>query len=129
MLVSQPTDGDGKIYVFNRGFESGTLVLKQIIEAPTTDPLINLDIFGPNSSFGKGVDISPDGKFVIVGAPTADNLQTEYKGVFNPTSNYNVGNIVQYKQQLWRAVNQIEGAVAQDLFSTFDSTVVLSPSK
>ena len=40
----------------------------------------------------------------------------------DPTSNYNVGNIVQYKQQLWRAVNQIEGAVAQDLFSTFDSS-------
>ena len=122
VLVSQPTDGDGKIYVFNRGFESGTLVLKQIIEAPTTDPLINLDLFGPNSSFGKGVDISPDGKFVLVGAPNADNLQTEYKGLYNTTSNYNVGNIVQYKQQLWRAVNQIEGAVAQDLFSTFDSS-------
>ena len=79
--------------------------------------MINLDIFGPNSSFGKGVDISPDGKFVIVGAPTADNPQTEYKGVFNPIQITMLEIFNQYKQQLWRAVTQIEGAVAQDLFS------------
>ena len=100
VLVSQPTDSDGKIYVFNRGFESGTLVLKQIIEAPTTDPLINLDIFGPNSSFGKGVDISPDGKFVIVGVhcPQSSKQNTKAYSIqiqitmleilFNTNNNY-----------------------------------------
>jgi len=122
VLVSQPSDGDGKIFVFTRGTESGSLNLLQTIEAPTSDPLFNLDLFGSNSSFGKAVDVSPDGNFVLIGAPTASNLKTEYKGVFNPTSNYNVGNIVQYKQQLWRATNQIEGAVAADLFSTVDAS-------
>lgn len=124
VLVSQPTDGDGKIHVFTRGSESGSLILKQIIEAPTVDPLLNIDLFGSNSSFGKGVDISPDGNFVLIGAPDADNLRTEYKGVYNTTSNYNVGNIVQYKQQLWRAVNQIDGEISQDLFSTFDASAL-----
>jgi len=123
VLVSQPSDGDGKIYVFTRGSESGSLILVQIIEAPTTDPLLtNIDLFASGSSFGKAVDISPDGNFVVIGAPDASNLKTEYKGVYSTSSNYNVGNIVQYKQQLWRATNQVEGAIAQDLFSTFDSS-------
>ena len=122
VLVSQPSDGDGKIYVFSRGSESGSLKLLQTIEAPTSDLLLNSDLFSSNSSFGKAVDISPDGNFVIIGAPNAGDLKTEYKGVYNPASNYNVGNIVQYKQQLWRATNQIEGAVASDLFSTFDAS-------
>ena len=109
--------------MFTRGSESGTLTLSQIIESPTTDPLLsNTDLFGSGSNFGKAVDISPDGNFVVIGAPNAGNLKTEYKGVYNTNSNYNVGNIVQYKQQLWRATNQIEGAIAQDLFSTFDSS-------
>ena len=123
VLVSQPTDEDGKIYVFTRGSESGTLSLAQIIEAPTTDPLLsNVDLFGASSNFGKAVDISPDGNFVVIGAPNAGNLKTEYKGVYSTSSNYNVGNIVQYKQQLWRATNQVEGEIAQDLFSTFDAS-------
>ena len=122
VLVSQPSDGDGKIYVFSRASESGSLKLLQTIEAPTSDLLLNSDLFSSNSSFGKAVDISPDGNFVIIGAPNAGDLKTEYKGVYNPASNYNVGNIVQYKQQLWRATNQIEGAVASDLFSTFDAS-------
>ena len=122
VLVSAPSDGDGKIYVFTRGSESGTLRLSQIIESPTADPSLgNLNIFGPNSSFGEGVDISPDGKFVLIGAPNASNLQTEYKGIFNPTSNYDVGNIVQYKQQLWRATNLIIGEDPSVDFSSFDS--------
>jgi len=122
VIVSQPTDEDGKIYVFTRGTESGSLRLFQTIEAPTTDPLIRLDLFGPNSNFGQAVDVSPDGNFIVIGAPTASNLKTEYKGVYSPTANYDVGNIVQYKQQLWRATNQIEGAVAADLFSTVDAS-------
>jgi hypothetical protein len=122
LLVSQPTDGDGKIYVFIRGTESGLLRLSQVIEAPTSDPLFNLELFDSNSSFGQAVDISSDGNFVLIGAPTASNLQTEYKGIYNTTSNYNIGNIVQYKNQLWRATNQIEGAVANDLFSTVDAS-------
>ena len=122
VIVSQPTEDDGKIYVFTRGTESGTLNLSQTIEAPTTDPLIDVELFSSNSNFGQAVDVSPDGNFVVIGAPNAGNLQTEYKGVFNPNSDYNLGNIVQYKQQLWRATNQISGAVAADLFSTVDAS-------
>ena len=123
LLVSQPDDGDGKIYVFTRGSESGALRLNQIIQAPTSDPLLtNVDLFGPNSSFGQGLDISPDGNFILIGAPTASNLKTEYKGIFDPLANYNVQNIVQYKQQLWRATNQIVGENNSVDFSTFDAS-------
>ena len=121
VLVSQPTDSDGAIYVFVRGTESGNLRFSQKIEAPTQDPLLtSLDLFGSSSSFGSAVDISPDGNFVVIGAPTAGNLKTEYKGVFSPSTNYNVNNIVQYKNQLWRATNQITGQDPSVDFTTFD---------
>ena len=123
VLVSQPTDSDGAIYVFIRGTESGSLRFSQKIEAPTQDPLLtSLDLFGSSSSFGSAVDISPDGNFVVIGAPTAGNLKTEYKGVFNPSTNYNVNNIVQYKNQLWRATNQITGQDPSVDFTTFDGS-------
>ena len=123
LLVSQPTDGDGAIYVFVRGTESGSLRFSQKIQAPTEDPLLtSLDLFGSASSFGSAVDVSPDGNFVVIGAPTAGNLKTEYKGVFNPTTNYNVNNIVQYKNQLWRATNQITGQDPSVDFTTFDAS-------
>ena len=123
LLVSQPTDGDGAIYVFVRGTESGSLRFSQKIQAPTEDPLLtSLDLFGSASSFGSAVDVSPDGNFVVIGAPTAGNLKTEYKGVFNPTTNYNVNNIVQYKNQLWRATNQITGQDPSVDFTTFDGS-------
>ena len=42
--------------------------------------------------------------------------------MFNPTTNYNVNNIVQYKNQLWRATNQITGQDPSVDFTTFDGS-------
>ena len=63
------------------------------------------------------MEISPEGDFILVGAPDASNLKTEYKGQYVDTQNYATGNIVQYKKQLWRATNQIIGSSAQKLLS------------
>ena len=52
LLVSQPTDGDGAIYVFVRGTESGSLRFSQKIQAPTEDPLLT-------SSSGQNEGMAP----------------------------------------------------------------------
>ena len=125
LVVSQPNVSDGQLYVFTRGSESGTLRLLQIINAPTEDPILSFsNLFSSNSNFGEGVDISPDGNWIVVGAPNAGNLQTEYKGTFLPTSNYDLGNIVKYKQQLWKATNQIVGENPSVDFTTFDASAL-----
>ena len=122
LLVGQPDENDGQIYVFSRGTESATLKLIQIIQSPTVDPIYQqTDLFGSNSKFGKAMEISPEGDFILVGAPDASNLKTEYKGQYVETQNYATGNIVQYKKQLWRATNQIIGSDPSVDFTTFDA--------
>ena len=101
LLVGQPDENDGQIYVFSRGTESATLRLIQVIQSPTVDPIYQqTDLFGSNSKFGQAMEISPEGDYILVGAPDASNLKTEYKGQFVDTQNYATGNIVQYKKQL-----------------------------
>ena len=122
LLVGQPDENDGQIYVFSRGTESATLKLIQVIQSPTVDPIYQqTDLFGSNSKFGKAMEISPEGDFILVGAPDASNLKTEYKGQYVETQNYATGNIVQYKKQLWRATNQIIGSDPSVDFTTFDA--------
>ena len=122
LLVGQPDENDGQIYVFSRGTESATLRLIQVIQSPTVDPIYQqTDLFGSNSKFGQAMEISPEGDYILVGAPDASNLKTEYKGQFVDTQNYATGNIVQYKKQLWRATNQIIGADPSVDFTTFDA--------
>ena len=123
MIVSQPDEGDGKLYVFTRPSESAQFRLFQTIDAPTSDPLLsNLDLFDANSNFGRGVAISPNGNFVLVGAPEASKLRTEYKGNYDNTKDYEVGDIVRFKNQLWKATNFIQGQTLANEFSTFDSS-------
>ena len=59
LLVGQPDENDGQIYVFSRGTESATLKLIQVIQSPTVDPIYQqTDLFGSNSKFGKAMEQS-----------------------------------------------------------------------
>ena len=49
--------------------------ISQKIEASTEDHYYKFRLIWIHSSFGSAVDISPDGNFVVIGAPTVRNLK------------------------------------------------------
>jgi len=55
-----------------------------------------------NSGYGSSVAISPDSKFIAVGAPLADNFISQFKGTYDPTEAYAQGDIVVDRGTLWR---------------------------
>lgn len=84
--------------------ESATgLSLKQIIPPPTdyTEKL--------NYSFGQALAVTPDAKFLIVGAPNASFIPSTYRGTFNTSADYFAGEIVLSGGKLWQAVNDLVG--------------------
>ena len=84
--------------------------------------------FGMHSEFGSDTAISPDGKLMVVGAPSARNIVDNIKGDFNPSGpidevdrEYKQGNIVKYKENFWKAVRSVPAENNSVTFSTFDS--------
>ena len=93
ILASMPESG----YVVN--YVEGTLGLnvKQIIEPQ--DGLENTLI----GSFGNSIAVSPDNKWLVVGAPLASGVKSNYKGPYDPFVNYLEDDIVVYNGKLWRS--------------------------
>jgi hypothetical protein len=79
------------------------LNLRHII-APE-DSVINL----MNNSFGESLAISPDGKWLIVGAPRASGIKSNFRGDYDPSGQYFLGEIVRYGNRLWKATEDIVG--------------------
>ena len=75
--------------------------------------------------FGQSVDISPDGKYIIVGSPEASELPTRFKGDFVPTSGYTKNEIIKYRESLWRVNREILPQTGAAEFSTFSSYAYL----
>ncbi len=95
ILASIPSSGYVMCYVEGpRG-----LVLKQIIGPP--------DIFATRlgKSFGQKMAVSPDGRYLVIGAPLASDIPSRYTGVWEPSKNYFIDDIVLYAGRLWRAKN------------------------
>jgi hypothetical protein len=61
------------------------------------------------NSFGNSIAVSPDNKWLAVGAPYASGIASDYRGLFDTSASYLAGDIVQYKGRLWKAVNDIVG--------------------
>ena len=70
MVVADKNIG---LLVYQRGSNSGQFTLRQLIDVPQ-------DIWTGNADFGATLDISPDGKILVVGAPKASNVKSYYKG-------------------------------------------------
>ena len=89
--------GSGLVTVYAEGPTS--LLLKQIISPP--------DGFYSNAlgSFGKSMAISPDGKFLVVGAPDASGVKSRYRGEWGADVFYQQDDIVLYESRLWKAKN------------------------
>jgi hypothetical protein len=117
IAVSSPDDGDGKVFVYAKtddGTTFGGLELVQTLE-PTTGFST-----GP-SKYGQSITMSPDGKYIVVGAPEASRVISAYKDNFDITSDYTRGSIVQYNNGLYKSRRSVKGRTDNIVFGTFDS--------
>ena len=84
-----------------------------------------VDYIERSIKFGHSVDISPDGKYIIVGSPEATDLKTRFKGEFENTQGYIKNEIVQYRESLWKVNREILPETGAASFSTFNSYAYL----
>ena len=75
------------------------------------------------SNFGQSIDVSIDGEYLAIGAPNASYVKTRYKGDFDPDTSYVKGDIVRYRESLWKANRNILPRIEDQPFSTFDSYI------
>jgi len=118
IVVGSPDSSQGKAYIYERENDgstlTGTLNLKQTLE-----PIAGFD--HGQSKFGSSVTISPDGRYVIVGAPNASRVKSAYKDDFDISEEYLRGSIVQFEENLYRARRTVKGQTDNVVFGTHDS--------
>ena len=85
-----------------------------------------LNIAGPGQKFGYSVAMSDDAKYLLVGAPEASNVKTDFKDAFEADTNYSAGDIVSLNNSLWQADTDILGAVDNIEFTSFDSVAQIN---
>ena len=124
LAISATGEDEGKVYIYERGTESGQYTLLQIIESPTENIFSSTSqVFNTGVQYGDNLALSDDGLHLIVGVPNATNIRSNFKGTYVPSNNYNVNEIVQYKEQLWQALNQVYSKDDSVDFTSFDSHV------
>jgi len=88
-----------------------------IVYTQSTDGLIPNQILSPVleiasdllGSYGTTLTVSNDGRWLLVGSPTASGIPSGYKELFNSSRTYNTGDTVLYAGKLWRAKTPITG--------------------
>ena len=94
-IVAMPQSGFVNVYVEN----STGLTLKQIIAPPVGFFETAL------GSFGEKMAVSPDGKYLVIGAPTASGVTSRFRGAWAVDVFYAQDDIVLYGGRLYRALN------------------------
>jgi hypothetical protein len=95
VIVSMPQSGFVNVYVET----ASGLSLKQIIAPPIGYYEIAL------GSFGEKMAVSPDGKYLVIGAPAASGVTNRYMGEWQTEVAYEQDDIVLYSGRLYRALN------------------------
>jgi hypothetical protein len=119
LAVGAPDKGDGQVYIYNRASNSLNYTLYQVLEPDE-------NIASAGQKFGYSVAMSEDAKYIIVGAPYASSVKTNFKNGFDTNSNYSAGDIVRLNNSLWQADEAILGAVSNITFSSFDSVAQIN---
>jgi len=114
LCVGAPDNGDGKVFVYVRAGGSGSFQLNQVVEAES-------EIADSGQAFGSSIAVSADGRYLIVGSPKASNVKSTYKETYVEETNYDALDIVEYKNNLWQANKDVDGATAQIPFGSFES--------
>ena len=102
----------GKVQIQLRNTETGNFVARQ--EFTPDENLADIA-----EAYGYSIDISEDGRFLVVGAPNATDIKTRYQGVYSEASNYSKNDIVKYNEQFWTANKDIVAANTATPFETF----------
>ena len=89
--------GAGIVVVYAEAADG--LRLKQIISPPTG--FFNSAL----GSFGQAMAISPDGRYLVIGASRASGVTSNYLGEWEPDVFYEQDDIVLYAGRLYRAIN------------------------
>jgi len=117
IVVGSPgASTNGKAFVYTRGANSQNFQFTQIIEP--TDNLADL-----GQQYAESVAVSPDGKFIVTGSPSASNIKTKFRGEYDDRTDYQDGESVLFSDQLWEAVVDIRGADEALEFSSFGSII------
>ena len=114
LAVGDPLNSNGKVTTYQRPSISTSFKLLELLE-----PTLEFD------SFGSSIALSFDGKFLIVGAPNATNIQTNFLGDYSKQINYEEESIVKYSENYWKAVRDVTAENQSVSFTTFDSYAFL----
>ena len=106
----------GLVYTYQRGSNLRDLLFEETLELDTDMYPVSAD-----HRFGADIDISSDGKYLIVGSSTASDVASNYKTGYLTSSAYSENDIVKYNENYWQAVRSITPQSASIAFSTFDS--------
>jgi hypothetical protein len=79
------------------------LDVKQILEPPVSFRATT------TGTFGQEIALSPDNEWLVIGAPYASGIRSNYQGVFSSIESYSANDIVLYAGQLWKAKTSITG--------------------
>jgi hypothetical protein len=126
LFLGIPLKGNGEVYHYRRTRDVNPLTQDPEIKVPE-------DLFDTtNARFGNSVSVSEDGSYLAIGIPSASNIKTKFTGDFNnfgpggtesnPTV-YVKGDIVKYRETLWKANREILPQIGSQPFSTFDTYV------
>lgn len=111
----------GVVNVYTRPSDNANWLLSQTIE-----PSVNI-LGTQNTSlrFGESVAVSPDGRYLAVGAPHASNVITRFEGNYDPDQDYEKGDIVESNGSLWTAQTIIPRQLDNVPYVSFDSYAFL----
>jgi len=106
------TTGNGDLIKINGGVETSLGAGTEPVDVAVSQRAIN---------FGKSVAVSPDGLYLAVGVPNAEEIKTRYKGDFDPFVNYGKNDIINFRESLYKANREIIPASAATTYNTFNS--------
>ena len=115
-IGSPGANTNGKAFIYSRGGNNQNYQFVQ-----TIDPIAGIS--DPGERFSESQAFSKDGKYLLIGAPEAQNVKTRFKGEFDPVADYQNKDIVQYAERLWEVVVDIQGANSEQAFGSFTSII------
>ena len=118
IAVGSPDDNEGKVHLYKRE-QDGSTVYGTLQYHQTLEPIAGFD--NGASRFGDSVTMSPDGKYIVVGAPEATYVKSAFKDNFDFATDYKLGAIVQYNGGLYKSRRRVFGRTDNIVFGTFDS--------
>jgi len=80
-----------------------------------------------NFSLGKGMAISADGRWLLIGAPNASGVKSKFAGDYDVTGQYFAGEITRYANRLWSATDDMfsDGSTVDVYTDRWDSVSVI----